>query len=292
MNSIGFDSLKDRDYKGSASSGSASVSDDDMAMFSQLLDQKTNGKDTKETSKEAIYSDKEAKKENAEKAKTASDMPGKTKMSASKEMLYSFAYANKAALSLNQKSMMGLNADGMSKAAFMHANPNAGLAKTSDMPDKNIQLKGTAAAALKTDDSSKIQKDSQTGKAMSANANASAVNQEQQNQVALKGTDKAEKADAARNIKREEVIKQIIDHVELKNFAGKSELTIKMNPEFLGSMKMRLMFEGDKVSAEFNTTSQDVREALQESKDELSQAFAEKGMKVGKINVKLVDSVA
>ena len=51
------------------------------------------------------------------------------------------------------------------------------------------------------------------------------------------------------------------------------------------------IFEGDKVSAEFNTTSREVREALSESADELSQAFQEKGIKVGKINVKLVDNV-
>lgn len=292
MNTIGFDSLKDRDYKGSQTSGKASVSEDDVNAFSQMLERKTSDKDSvKESSREAIYSDKEEKKEADKNARNASSLQGKAKLSASKQMLYTMAYVNRATLSLSQKSSMGLNADGASKAMLMHSSPNAGLASKAAASPAASQPRGAAASsALKADElSGKAGRESSRTGATGINANVAAQNIQEQGQIALKAADKAEKADAARNVKREEVIKQIIQHVELRNFAGKSELTIKMNPEFLGAMKMRLIFEGDKVSAEFNTTSQAVREAIQESTEELSGAFKEKGIKVGKIRVKLVD---
>lgn len=292
MNSIGFDSIKDRDrdYKGSSSSSKASISDDDVNAFSQLLDRKASGKDEiKDKSRDAIYSDKEEKKAADKNAKNATNLPAQTKMSASKQMLYNMAYMNKSAMSLSQKSAMGLNADGMSKAMLMHSSPNSGLAGKADASAALSQMKGQQAASALKADASKSSKEGAKSSFGGVNANVTAQTSEQQNQVAMKAADKAEKADAARNVKREEVIKQIIDRVELRNFAGKSELTIKMNPEFLGSMKMRLIFEGDKVSAEFNTTSKAVREAIQESEDELAGAFKDKGIKVGKIKVKLVE---
>lgn len=292
MNTIGYDSLKDRDYKSSSNTSSV-FSDGEAEAFSQLLERKTNEKDMKETSREAIYSDKDAKKESEEnKAKGVADTAKNMKLSTSKQMLYSFAYLNKASLSLSQKSAMGLNADGSSKSTFASQPSNIGAQGkvVSDSPSLN-QLKASfAAPAVKAEDM-KTGRDNLKASSSALNLNMTPQNSERPNEVAVKASDKAEKAEASRSVKREEVIKQIIDHVELKNFANKSELTIKMNPEFLGSMKMRLLFEGDKVSAEFNTTSREVREALSESADELSQAFQEKGIKVGKINVKLVDNV-
>ncbi len=292
LNKVTSGSVKGREHKDDKSG--MPVSDDDMNAFSQMLGEKSDK--LKESSKEAIYSDKDEKKAEAEKARTAKNLPSEQKMSVSKELLYN-SNRDKSTLSLAQKSAMGLNADGLTKAAMMNggmtnfAQISMEMAKNQDMSKQAVQ-----AGMLKGDDVSKIKTDSQksasTGAQGNANANVAAEKTSEQSEVFnIKETQKTEKTDAERNLKREEVIKQIINHVELKNFGSKSELTIKMNPEFLGAMKMRLLFEGDKVSAEFNTTSKEVREALEESTEELTNALAENGVKVGKINVNLVDDV-
>lgn len=298
MNITSYDPLKDRDYEKSSSSSSAkggAITDGDVATFANMLERKTNGdNEVKEKTKEAIYSDKEAKKESEKNAKTASNLPNTAKMSASKQLLYSMPYMNKATLSLAQKSALGLNADGTSKAMVMYGNnQNMTTGKTGEAVNLQAQTKASEATGIAKGEEAKAGKESKAkSPTFGVNANVSAQNTEQTEKSTVKELSKTEKADAERNVKREEVIKQIINHVELKNFAGKSELTIKMNPEFLGAMKMRLIFEGDKVSAEFNTTSKAVREAISESAEELSQAFNEKGIKVGHIGVKLVDKVS
>lgn len=275
--------------------GSASVSDDQMTLFSQLLDESSGRKGMKESAKETIYNEK-AEKE-ADKLKEKMTEQSKPRLSASKEYLYNFANRDKATLSLAQKSFMGLSGDGMSKAAVMHnsftgaqAQPEA-QAKAQQMPEgAKAAVLGEKALEMKGKEKSA---DGLPRLAANANANAMAESKQSPEQaVALKAAEKAEKSEAQRNIKREEVIKQIINHVEMKNLGSKTELTIKLNPEFMGNMKMRLLFDGDKVSAEFNTTSKEVREALEESAQELSDALAEQGVKVSKVNVHLVDDIA
>ena len=287
LNKVNSNGVKGREYK--EDKGGFSVSEEDMNAFSQMLDKKSDK--IADKSNDMVYSDKEEKKADAEKAKLSKNNLPDQKMSAGKELLYN-ASRDKSLLSLADKSAMGLNADGLTKAALMNGSMT-NMAHISMEMAKHQEASKNALQSGLTKDVSKIKTETKSNPAGTANANASGETKQgnTESAFALKETAKAEKADAERSIKREEVIKQIINHVELKNFAGKSELTIKMNPEFLGSMKMRLMFEGDKVSAEFNTTSAEVRQALEESSEELSNALAENGVKVGKINVKLVDEI-
>lgn len=286
LNKINSSTVKGRENK----ENNYSVSEEDMNAFSQMLDKKSDK--ISEKSNDMVYSDKDEKKADAEKAKLSKNNLPEQKMSASKELLYG-ANRDKSLLSLADKSAMGLNADGLTKAALMNGSMTNMAQISMEMAKHQEASKNVLQSGL-TKDVSKVKTDTKSTITGATNANASAETKQGTTEAsfALKENTKAEKADAERSIKREEVIKQIINHVELKNFAGKSELTIKMNPEFLGSMKMRLMFEGDKVSAEFNTTSAEVRQALEESTEELSNALAENGVKVGKINVKLVDDIS
>jgi len=282
LNKVNSSGISGREYK--EDKAGIPVSEDDMNAFAQMLEKKSDK--MKETSNEMVYSNKDEKK--AEEQKAAKNNLPEQKMSASKERLFN-ANMDKSILSLADKSAMGLNADGLSKVALMNGSMT-NMAQISHEMSKNQEAgKNGLISAINKDKST----DNKKNTASSPNTNMMGdIKQEQSKEsFAVKEAAKAEKADAQKNIKREEVIKQIINHVELKNFANKSELTIKMNPEFLGSMKMRLLFEGDKVSAEFNTTSAEVRQALEESADELSSALAEKGVKVGKINVKMVDDI-
>lgn len=94
-----------------------------------------------------------------------------------------------------------------------------------------------------------------------------------------------------RQVKREEVIDQVIKQLEINNVGRMTELQLKLNPEYLGELKMKLTFEDGHMTAHFETTSQEVREMLKESVDDLTSQFGKKGLKVDKTDVKLVDTI-
>lgn len=105
-------------------------------------------------------------------------------------------------------------------------------------------------------------------------------------------TEQNEQAEkTAHQIKREEVIDQIIKQMEIRNFANKTELQMKLNPEYLGELKMNLTYEEGRMVARFETTSREVREMLVESMSDLTDEFTKKGLKVAKTDVKLVDTI-
>lgn len=95
--------------------------------------------------------------------------------------------------------------------------------------------------------------------------------------------------EAEKQIKRQEVLDQIIKHIEVKTLEGGSEVAIRMNPEFLGQLKIKLQFTEGKITASFDTTSAFVREILEGSQDELVSAFSEKGIKLSGYNVRVID---
>ena len=179
MNITSYDPLKDRDYEKSSSSSSAkggAITEGDVATFANMLERKTNGdNEVKEKTKEAIYSDKEAKKESEKNAKTASNLPNTAKMSASKQLLYNMPYMNKATLSLAQKSALGLNADGTSKAMVMYGNnQNMTAGKTGEAVNLQAQTKAAEANGIAKTDEAKAGKESKAkSPALGVNANIS-----------------------------------------------------------------------------------------------------------------------
>ncbi|MCL5036813.1 MAG: flagellar hook-length control protein FliK, partial [Chloroflexi bacterium] len=94
--------------------------------------------------------------------------------------------------------------------------------------------------------------------------------------------------EAEKQVKRQDVIDQIVKHIEVKSLQNQTEVAIKLNPEFLGQLKVKLEFKDGGVSASFDTTSALVREMLDESKDELMETFSGKGIKLSHISVRTV----
>ena len=94
-------------------------------------------------------------------------------------------------------------------------------------------------------------------------------------------------------MKRKQVIDQIVTHMELRNFANRDEIQLKLNPEYLGDLKIQLTRgEGGEVSAKFVTTSDETREVLNDSKSELRKRVEEKGLRFGSIDVDFVEELA
>ncbi|MCD4782496.1 MAG: flagellar hook-length control protein FliK [Candidatus Eremiobacteraeota bacterium] len=107
----------------------------------------------------------------------------------------------------------------------------------------------------------------------------------------MKDDQTAEAEKSTRQLKREEVINQIIDHLEVKNLGKKTELTMKLNPEYLGNLKMKITYEEGRMVTRFETTSRDVRKLLKDGMRELLKEFGRKGLKVDRTDVKLVESI-
>lgn len=107
---------------------------------------------------------------------------------------------------------------------------------------------------------------------------------------AVKTEQSQEAEKSAQQEKREEVIDQIIKHLEIQNFGTKTELQMRLNPEYLGELKMLITYDEGKMTAKFETTSKEVRELLKEGMSDLTDGFNKKGLKIDHTDVKLVDN--
>ena len=97
-------------------------------------------------------------------------------------------------------------------------------------------------------------------------------------------------ADQARD--RQSVIDQILQKIEVRNFNQRTELNLKLNPEYLGELRVQLVHSADGgVSANFETTSRRTRQLLKEAESELHAQAKEKGIRLGAMNFTVVDQV-
>lgn len=97
---------------------------------------------------------------------------------------------------------------------------------------------------------------------------------------------------SSRKEEREKVIQQIIERMEIQSVGRKTEITLKMNPEYLGEMRIKLSSEGGKLEAAFETTSREVRQYIEEGWEGLRDTFTRKGLNLQKVTATLVESVA
>lgn len=95
--------------------------------------------------------------------------------------------------------------------------------------------------------------------------------------------------DARQN--RQVVIDQILQHIEVRNLANKTELSLKLNPEYLGDLRIKLVHGKEGIKAEFETTSRTTREVLEENEEELRSKVADRGVRLNEVTVRLVETV-
>lgn len=275
---------------------------DEIGAFSRMLEERSSKLEggMKEEHHEEIYSDKKEKARAEEEERLKKLRAAKDGMPLSmKTMIHDLSLKDRDVLSLSQKQTLGLNADG---ASGVSADEFQRM-----MASRNLKLNDMNMHQLSQlmQRSSKEQITSFLDKMVNEQRKAGGENAAGNLAGGVSGTAsegsaptdpsladlKAERTEAERSVKREEVIKQIIQHAELRDVGNRTELSLKLNPEYLGEMKLKLILKGDEVTAEFNTVSPYVREAIEESHGELFEALASKGIKVAKIAVNLVDKV-
>ena len=94
-----------------------------------------------------------------------------------------------------------------------------------------------------------------------------------------------------RNQERQAVIDQVLKQIEVRNFQGKTELNLRLNPEYLGELKIKLLHTDEGVSAQFITDSRTTREVLEENESDLRSEAGKKGIRLGRMKVQLVENL-
>lgn len=100
---------------------------------------------------------------------------------------------------------------------------------------------------------------------------------------------KTSQVDRARE--RQSVIDQIMQQIEVRNFANRTELHMKLNPEYLGELKVKLVHTDDGIRADFETSSKATRAILRECEDDLRTQAAGKGVRMRAMRFTLVEKV-
>ncbi|HXE72195.1 MAG TPA: flagellar hook-length control protein FliK [Candidatus Nitrosotenuis sp.] len=100
-------------------------------------------------------------------------------------------------------------------------------------------------------------------------------------------------AQAEQARRRRQVIDEILQHIQVRNLADRDEIQLKLNPEYLGELRILLTQnkEGGGLTARFETTSRTTRQLLTEGQEELREMAGEKGLHLGQVEIALVDGL-
>ncbi len=90
---------------------------------------------------------------------------------------------------------------------------------------------------------------------------------------------------AAPSVNYKDILEQIKTGTKVVVSEDTTEMTIKLNPENLGKLSLKLVTENGIVSAKFVAESQHVKEIIESNFNELKQSFANQGLNIGNLSV-------
>ncbi|MFH1453487.1 MAG: flagellar hook-length control protein FliK [Armatimonadota bacterium] len=264
----------------------------DDKQFSSLLKEKTEDasgkKDTKQADK--LIHDESKAKENQEKVeKLAKSMQQNDfGLSSLLNYLYQLIIKNPDALSISEKQMIGIKDldTGKVDTAKLRDMLSARGLNINDLNSKEVEK------LIRMHDESQLGMflDKLAREKKGIKTSASTMESKE------KDTEKMnvfEKVKINKDLKREEVIKQVIDRILIRSVGAKDkEIVIRMNPEYLGQLKVILEVKDNKVSAKFETTSKVVKDIISGSEKELSEALKGQNLVLSGISAELVEEIA
>ena len=92
-------------------------------------------------------------------------------------------------------------------------------------------------------------------------------------------------------VRESQIIRQIVDKIDVKKLEKGHEVNIILNPNALGQVAVQIITEGNTVIALFKTTSERTYKDINEEKESLIQALRSRGVKVAKVKVEYVDKL-
>lgn len=81
------------------------------------------------------------------------------------------------------------------------------------------------------------------------------------------------------------VIEQLVKGIVLRNAGSTSEVRMRLQPEHLGDVSLKLTVTGNTISASIVAQNADVRHALLSNQQQLARSLAEAGLSLGKFSV-------
>ncbi|MBP2653116.1 MAG: Flagellar hook-length control protein-like protein [Firmicutes bacterium] len=84
---------------------------------------------------------------------------------------------------------------------------------------------------------------------------------------------------------RYNVLGQIVEQAKVINRPNNSEMVIKLKPEHLGELTLKIVVENGAVSATFLSNNSEVRSAIESSLPQLRQELSNQGLKVDQVGV-------
>lgn len=278
----------------------------DADAFSKALDKATGDKEESGKTRSIISDDKQAKREDkkdsaaqkaeAERVENLDQKLQQKHLSKLNGYLFDLAYKNPDAMSLGEKQSMrigefssvglhdlrgmlserGLHLRDLSFAQLAKVTRDGSRGHVSSQLDDIVKEKEFDREFEKIA-SGETQPQKDLAKELRSVQQSSDVKAQQQ-------------ADDVRQ-NRQVVINQILQHIEVRNLANKTELSLKLNPEYLGDLRIKLVHGKEGIKAEFETTSRTTREVIEENEEELRTKVSDRGIRLNEVTVKLVDAV-
>lgn len=105
----------------------------------------------------------------------------------------------------------------------------------------------------------------------------------------MEKTQEARRNEAPRPAAQNPIFDQVIQSAKITVTDGKSEATIKLNPDFLGKVEMKVLVEDGKVNVKFTAENSVVQNAILENINDLKRSLTEAGLDVENVLVSLAD---
>lgn len=93
------------------------------------------------------------------------------------------------------------------------------------------------------------------------------------------------RSDAPQRPVQNPIFDQIVQNAKITVTDGKGEAVIKLNPEFLGKVEMKVVVEDGKVNVKFTAENDAVRQTIADNVQELKKSLAEAGLEVENVSV-------
>lgn len=81
------------------------------------------------------------------------------------------------------------------------------------------------------------------------------------------------------------VIEQLVKGIVLRNFGSTSEMRMRLQPEHLGDVSLKLTVTGNTISANIVAQNADVRDMLMNNQQQLARALSDAGLSLGNFSV-------
>lgn len=293
----------------------------DADAFSQAFEKATSGRGTGANQSESVIAEKGTRKSDTERRKDEANQAAAQasdpklqdpKALGSRAYLYHLMYKNPDAMSLAEKQALKMDAgtrDGVGLRDLRKMMQDRGLnmreltfSQMADLTRSNSRarvdsfLDHLAKEKNGERDDPRVAGTGTTDASLAASSTRAEAGPNRETSMAAAALRQAGQAapsqENAKAQRRREVIDQIVQHMELRNLANRDELQLKLNPEYLGELKIQLVQgESGEVSARFLTTSEETREVLSESRSDLRKRVEDRGVRLGAIDVDLVDSL-